>query len=75
MGDYEGSKLGFLKTLKIIKREFGEDHIQYAKTLMNLSNVLSDLGDYEGAKAGYMKAIEINKKYFGEDHVEYANNL
>jgi hypothetical protein len=39
-----------LKALEIKKRSFGEDHVQYAKTLENLSNVLCELGDYEGAK-------------------------
>jgi hypothetical protein len=39
-----------LKALEINKRSFGDDHVQYAMTLENLSIVLSDLGDYEGAK-------------------------
>jgi tetratricopeptide (TPR) repeat protein len=64
-----------LKALEIKKRSFGEDHVEYAITLGNLSGVLKDLGDYEGAKKGYLKALEINKSYFGEDHVEYARNL
>jgi tetratricopeptide (TPR) repeat protein len=50
LGDYEGAKKGFLKALEINKRSFGEDHVQYATTLGNLSSVLLDLGDYEGAK-------------------------
>jgi hypothetical protein len=39
-----------LKALEIIKRSFGEDHVDYASTLGNLSGVLRDLGEYEGAK-------------------------
>jgi hypothetical protein len=39
-----------MKALEINKRSYGEDHIKYATTLVNLSNVLLDLGDYEGAK-------------------------
>jgi hypothetical protein len=39
-----------LKVLEIKKRSFGEDNVQYATTLMNLSNVLKELGDYEEAK-------------------------
>jgi hypothetical protein len=39
-----------LKALEINKRSFGEDHVQYAKTLENLSTVLCYLGEYEGAK-------------------------
>jgi tetratricopeptide (TPR) repeat protein len=50
LGDYEGAKKGYLKALEIKKRSFGEDHVQYATTLGNLSGVLKNLGDYEGAK-------------------------
>jgi tetratricopeptide (TPR) repeat protein len=64
-----------LKALEINKRSFGEDHVQYARSLENLSIVLRNLGDYEGAKKGYLKALEINKRSFGEDHVEYARTL
>jgi hypothetical protein len=39
-----------LKALEINKRSFGEDHVEYARTLGNLSSVLRDMGDYEGAK-------------------------
>jgi hypothetical protein len=39
-----------LKALEINKRSFGEDHVEYAATIENLSNVLRNLGDYEGAK-------------------------
>jgi hypothetical protein len=39
-----------LKALEINKKSYGEDHVQYAQTLENLSIVLRDLGDYEGAR-------------------------
>jgi hypothetical protein len=39
-----------LKALEINKRSFGEDHVEYATTLNNISTVLRDMGDYEGAK-------------------------
>jgi hypothetical protein len=50
LGDYEGAKLGYLKAIEIKKSYFGEDHVEYATTLENLSNVLRNLGDYEGSK-------------------------
>jgi tetratricopeptide (TPR) repeat protein len=64
-----------LKVLKIKKKIFGEDHVEYAMTLQNLSNVLSDLSDYEGAKEGYLEALEIIRRSLGEDNVEYATTL
>jgi hypothetical protein len=36
--------------LEINKKHYGEDNVEYAKTLHNLSIELSDLGDYEDAK-------------------------
>ena len=50
LGDYEGAKSGFLEALEIDKRVYGEDHVEYAKTLGNLSSAINYLGDYEGAK-------------------------
>jgi tetratricopeptide (TPR) repeat protein len=64
-----------LKTLEINKRSFGEDHVRYARSLENLSNVLNDLGDYKGAIERIIKALEINKRNFGEDHVIYASSF
>jgi hypothetical protein len=39
-----------LKALEINKRSYGEDHVEYATTLENLSIVFRNLGDYEEAK-------------------------
>jgi tetratricopeptide (TPR) repeat protein len=50
MGDYEEAKLEYLKALEIYKRSYGDDHVNYAITLENLSSVLKNLGDYEEAK-------------------------
>jgi hypothetical protein len=36
--------------MEIKKKHYGEDHVEYARTLGNLSDLLNNLGDYEGAK-------------------------
>jgi hypothetical protein len=36
--------------LEIKKKNYREDHVEYAKILGILANRLSDLGDYETAK-------------------------
>jgi tetratricopeptide (TPR) repeat protein len=64
-----------LKALKIKKKHYGEDHVEFARTLENFSLTLMSLGEYEKFKDGYMKALEIKKKYFGEYHIEYARSL
>ena len=39
MGDYKTAKEGYQKVLEIKKKHFGEDHVEYAATLSNLSVV------------------------------------
>jgi hypothetical protein len=60
-----------LKALEINKRSFGEDHVEFAITLGNFSNVLKDLCEYEESYKGYLKALEIIKKNYGENHIYY----
>jgi hypothetical protein len=48
-----GAKEGYLKALEINKRSYGDNHVNYANNLENLSSVLQNLGDYEGANKGY----------------------
>jgi tetratricopeptide (TPR) repeat protein len=50
LDDYEGAKEGYLKALEINEKSFGKDHVEYAKTLENLSTVLYYMVDYEEAK-------------------------
>jgi hypothetical protein len=35
-----------VKALEIEKKNFGEEHVEYASTLGNLSGTLEKLGDY-----------------------------
>jgi tetratricopeptide (TPR) repeat protein len=58
-----------------MKKHYGEDHVEYATTLENLSNLLRKLGDYEAAIYNLLKVLEINKKHYGEDHAIYARTL
>jgi hypothetical protein len=39
-----------IRVLEIKKKYYGEDHVQYAKTLSKLAQELSYLGDNETAK-------------------------
>jgi hypothetical protein len=42
-----------LKVIEIAKNHYGEDHIKYATTLLNLIRILEKLGEYEKAKDDY----------------------
>jgi hypothetical protein len=52
-----------LKVIEIKKKHYGEDHIEYAKTLQNLCYTLNNLGEYENAKEGCLKELEIKNKH------------
>jgi tetratricopeptide (TPR) repeat protein len=64
-----------LKVSDLIKRRYGEEHVENARSLQNLCVTLERLGEFEKAKEGYLKALEIFKKYYGEDHIDYATTL
>jgi hypothetical protein len=42
---YQGSKEGFFKVLEINKKNFGEDHVIFARNLKNLSIILRNFGE------------------------------
>lgn len=47
--------------MEIKKEIFGEDHIEYANSLLSLSNTLNKLRDYKEAQKLYLEALEIMK--------------
>ena len=57
MGNYNSAKQGYEKVLEVFKKHFGEDHVEYAITLANLSGVLYSQKDYFSAKNGYEKVL------------------
>jgi tetratricopeptide (TPR) repeat protein len=61
--------------LELNKDLYGENHVEYAKTLNDLAFEIRDLGDHETAKKHLLKVLEINKAHYGENHVEYAKTL
>jgi hypothetical protein len=46
-----------MKALEINRGIFGEDHVNYAKILESLSEILRKQGDYIGAKEGFLKVL------------------
>jgi hypothetical protein len=43
----------------MLKKIYGEDHIEYATIKSNLSNVQFKLQEFNEAKNGYSKALDI----------------
>lgn len=53
LGYFSLAKEGLLKLLDIKQKIYGEEDLEYARTLENLSVSVKKLGDYERAKIGY----------------------
>ncbi len=56
-------------------RLLGEEHPDYARTLVNLAVVYTDRGDYAKAEPLYLQCREIQRKVLGEEHLDYATTL
>lgn len=62
----------FERALAIFILHYGEDHIEVARALSDVGNVLRNLGDSKRAQELYFRALTIKKKHYGEDHAEVA---
>ena len=63
------------KALIASKKEFGENHPDYATSLNNLAGLFVHMGQYAKAEPLYMEAMGITKKALGETHPAYATSL
>jgi tetratricopeptide (TPR) repeat protein len=64
-----------MHAMNIIKELFGQKHMAYAGTLMNLGNIYSTKKDYERAKVLYIEAMNISRELLGQKHGFYAGTL
>lgn len=53
LGNYEEAKSKYYIALKIQKKHFRENQVEYANSLENLAEILKDMGYYEAAKENY----------------------
>jgi len=64
-----------LKAIKIFKTLLGENHPDYAGSVLSLAKVYENTGRYHKAEELYLKAINIFKNHFGTNHPDYAASL
>ncbi|MBD0392044.1 tetratricopeptide repeat protein, partial [Wolbachia endosymbiont of Pentalonia nigronervosa] len=76
-GDYRRMKGLLERALKIKEEHFlyGPDHVEIARTLVNLGTAYEGLGNYNEQKGLLERALKIKEKYYGPDHVEFAGTL
>ena len=63
------------EALQTRKAALGNEHIDVAKSLNSLANLLRVRGDYPGAVARHREALAMLRKLVGNEHAEVARNL
>jgi hypothetical protein len=53
---------------------FGSDHLDVARSLGNIGNVLGDMGKPEESLVHMQKGLEIQLKLLGSDHPDVAGS-
>ncbi len=75
IGDYEKGIIVGEKAIAAAKREFGENHPNYAESLNNLAVLYNAAGSPDKAEPLLIEVINIQKKVLGESHPNYAKGL
>ena len=72
MGDNKEAKKYYERALSIELNNLGPDHVDVARTYLNMGNLHHDLGEHQQAKEYYERALSIQLNTFGPDHVDVA---
>lgn len=67
---YSEAVLLYKRVLDIVEKTYGNDHIEVATAMNNLSKTIVLLGDYKEAESLYFRAWEIMDKIYGPDNLE-----
>jgi CHAT domain-containing protein/tetratricopeptide (TPR) repeat protein len=63
------------KSCELSRKQYGEEHPEYAKSLNGLAVFYWYLGNYSSAESLYLQSKEIYRKVLGEEHPDYAKSL
>ncbi|MCY7310601.1 MAG: CHAT domain-containing protein [Chitinophagaceae bacterium] len=74
-GEYKKGVVAGEKALSDAKKEFGENHRDYATILSNIALGYASMGQYKKAEPLYIRVIEIRKNVLGETDPDYAVSL
>ena len=56
----------------IVKENLGENHLEYAQTLLDLASLYSVKRNYSEAELLHQQALDIRLNLVGQDHPDYA---
>ena len=64
-----------LKAATIFKNKKGENHPDYAISILKLADLNQQTGNYTEAETQYLQALAIFQKVYGKEHPNYANTI
>ena len=65
----------FERAHTVAEKQYGTEHANVGRTLMNLGNVCADLQDLATAREHFERALPIKERQFGPHHPEVASAL
>jgi len=74
-GEYNEAEPLFLRSLSIMEKQLGENHLDVAINLNNLAGLYTDQGKYNEAEPLYRRSLCIMEKQLGENHLYVVNSL
>jgi serine/threonine-protein kinase len=63
------------EALKTKRQLLGDDHLDVARTITNLTQVLGERGEIEAAETLTREALAIRRRHYGAEHAEIAESL
>jgi non-specific serine/threonine protein kinase/serine/threonine-protein kinase len=75
LGDFNGARRAFERTLAIRTRLLGERHLEVATVLNNLGGLHSQLEEYDASIQAHSRALAIQRAVRGPDDIATTNSL
>ncbi|MEO1391122.1 MAG: tetratricopeptide repeat protein, partial [Cyanobacteria bacterium J06634_6] len=74
-GAYERAESWLLKGYSVSQKRLGEEHLDVAASLDNLSTIYWNKGRYSEAELFCQRAIKIRRKLLDDNHLDIAQSL
>ena len=74
-GRYEEALTHANQAVNLSRRHYGEQDLEYAKSLHNLASMHVQIGNYSAAVPLFQQALEVYRGSVGEMHAGYASSL
>lgn len=74
-GDYAKAETLYLRSLRLLEKTLGPQHLDVASCLNNLAALYQTQGNLTKAEPLYLRSLQIREKELGPDHARVATSL